>query len=122
MSTSSGSPAELCTCVNNIDTGSCDTDELAAIASYVAGGCQNEDNGEDVTCGQMVSYLQTMSVDVTECSSNVVAELGGLTEAAWLGGVFAPTCCVDAAHPCVDLDPVAMSGDVGRLHQWLASG
>ena len=25
-----------------------------------------EDNGEDVTCGQMVPYLQTMSVDVTE--------------------------------------------------------
>ena len=42
----------------------------------MSGGCTNgllqdnvlytEDNGEDVTCGQMVPYLQTMSVDVTE--------------------------------------------------------
>ena len=77
----------------------------------ISGGCTNgllqdnvlytEDNGDEVTCGEMAPLMQMMSVDVTDCSSN-------MTEAAWLGSFFAPTCCVDAAHPC--FDPVAMSG------------
>ena len=44
MSKTFGSPAERCTCFGNIDTRSCDSGVQAAIASYVAGGCQDDDD------------------------------------------------------------------------------